>query len=101
LGDALVQADEAAITGCQHEIAAASRDFHAAAAAAATGRGDTLDASRAVTLMTALARCRRLGFSLSLLLGTSPAPADSPRGYSPVGRPVVPADGGTFLTARG
>jgi len=100
LGDALVQADEAAITGCQHEIAAASGDFHAAAAGAGR-RGDTLDAACAVTLMTALARCRRLGFSLSLLLGTSPAPADSLRGYSPVGRPVVPAGGGTFLTARG
>jgi len=100
LGDALARADHDAITACQREIEAASADF-CVAAADASGGGDTLAPARAVAVMTAMTRCRRLGFSLSLLMGHSPTPFDAPRGYTPVGRPVAMADGGTFLTARG
>ena len=100
LGDALAHADQDAITACQQVIAATSGDFRAAAADA-SARGDALAPARAVAVMTALARCRRLGFSLSLITGQLPTPSDAPRGYTPVGRPVAAADGGTFLTARG
>lgn len=100
LGDALVQADEGAITACRHAIEATSGDFRAAAAVART-IDEALPPARAIAVMSALARCRRLGFSLSLMTGQSPTPSDAPRGYGPVGRPVAQADGGTFLTARG
>ena len=100
LGDALVQADHDAITACQHVIETASGDFRAAAADA-SAIGETWPPEQVLSVLAALVRCRRLGCSLSLMAGASPVPAETPRGYSPVGRPVVPADGGTFLTARG
>jgi len=100
LGDALAQADHDAIAACQHAIDTTSGDFRAAAAAA-SAIGDTLHPAQALSVMAALARCRRLGCSLSLLAGASPMPSESLHGYSPVGRPVAPSDGGTFVTARG
>jgi hypothetical protein len=100
LGDALVQADDRAIAACEQVIEATSGDFRAAALDAGPV-DDALSPASAVAVMSALARCRRLGFSLSRLTGQSPTPSDAPRGYGPVGRPVAPADGGTFLTARG
>ncbi|AMY10409.1 hypothetical protein LuPra_03639 [Luteitalea pratensis] len=100
LGDALAYADQDAITACQHVIEATSGDFRAAAVDG-SANGDTLTPAHAVAVMTALARCRRLGLSLSLMAGQSPATLNAPRGYSPVGRPVAQSGGGTFLTARG
>jgi hypothetical protein len=100
LGEARARPDHDAITACGRAIEATSADFRAAVADA-SARGDTLPPAGAVAAMTALARCRRLGFTLSLLGGQPPPVSAGPRGYTPGGRPAAAADGGTFLTARG
>jgi hypothetical protein len=100
LGDALAQAAPDAIAASEGVIEAASADF-CLAAGDARGRGETLPTASAVMVLTALARCRRLGFSLSLITGQPSTPSDAPRAYTPVGRAVAAAGGGTFLTARG
>jgi hypothetical protein len=100
LGDALAQADVAAIAASEALIETRSGAFRAAAAQATTA-GDTLPPSLSEAISRALARCRRLGLSLDRLTGQPATRPDDPRGYTPVGRPVAQANGGTFLTARG
>jgi hypothetical protein len=100
LADALAHADGAAIAASERSLDVRTEEFRAAAAAAVAA-GEPLAPTATVIMTTALSRCRRLGFSLSLLAGpTAPTP-DAPHGYTPVGRPLSAADGGTFLTARG
>lgn len=99
LGDALAKASPEAVAETETSIDATVCAFrHAAEEAVAAGETLTPEAARAVT--SALARCRRLGSSLALLLGAA-APADAPRAYTPVGRPLSPSDGASFLIARG
>ena len=100
LADALAHADVSAITASEQTLEVRTEEFRAAAAAAVAA-GDSLAPTAAVIMTTALSRCRRLGFSLSLLAGPAAPPPDAPHGYTPVGRPLSAADGGTFLTARG
>jgi hypothetical protein len=100
LGDALAQADAAAIAASEALIETRSGAFRAAALQARTA-GETLPPSSSEALSRALARCRLLGLSLNRLTGQPATTPDAPRGYTPVGRPVAQADGGTFLTARG
>lgn len=100
LGDSLAQARYQGMADSETAIDARVGAFrHAALEAAVTGEALTADDARVLT--TALSRCRRLGVSLTLLTGSSAAPADAPSAYTPVGRPLSQADGGSFLTARG
>ena len=100
LADALAQGRPEAIEASEHQIEARAQAF-TQAATDAVRTGDTLAPEQAMAVTAALARCRRLGFSLSLLTGHQPVAADAPRGYTPVGRPLTAPGGGAFLTARG
>lgn len=100
LGDALAQADVTAIADNESTLGACVGAFRLEAAHALE-RGTTLTEGVANDLTSALMRCRRLGLSLTLLAGASPASSDGPQAYTPVGRPLVASDGGAFLTARG
>jgi hypothetical protein len=100
LGDALARADAAAIAGSESALGACVGTFRRAAADA-LGSGATLTPAALAAVTSALSRCRRLGLSLTLLTGTSPAPCDAPQAYTPVGLPLLAPDGGAFLTARG
>jgi hypothetical protein len=100
LADALVQVRLESIVASEALIDASVRDFRAAVdGAMAVGAAVAPDEARRVAV--ALARCRRLGHSLSELTGHPRSAPDSPPGYTPVGRPLSHADGGTVLTARG
>lgn len=100
LGDALANADVAAIADSEVVLGACVGAFRSDAAdALASGVPLTPGAIAAMT--SAVSRCRRLGMSLTLLTGTAPAPVDAPQAYTPVGRPLMPSDGASILTARG
>ena len=100
LGDALAQADVAAIADSESMLGACVGAFRSEATdALASGTPLTPGAIAAMT--SALSRCRRLGLSLTLLTGASTTPVDAPQAYTPVGRPLLASDGGSFLTARG
>ena len=100
LGDALAQVRHESIAVSEALIDARVREFRAAAADAAAS-GDTLVPDEARVVTEALSRCRRLGYSLAMLTGQRSSSPDSPRGYTPVGRPLSHADEGSFVTARG
>lgn len=68
--------------------------------AAASAPGQSAAEPSLVAVATALARCRRLGASLSRITGQQPS-VDLPSGYTPVGHPRSQADGASFVTARG
>lgn len=99
LADALAHVRPEAIAASETLIESRAVAF-LAAAADAVASGDSLAPERLRTITRALSRCRRLGCSLLLMTGQPAAFPDAPRGYTPVGRPVSPADAGTFLTAR-
>jgi hypothetical protein len=100
LGDALAQADAAAIADSESVLGACVGAFRSEATHA-IGSGAILANDAIAAMTSALSRCRRLGLSLTLLTGASAEPVDAPQAYSPVGRPLSSSDGGTFLTARG
>jgi hypothetical protein len=100
LGDALAQVRHESIVVSEALIDVRVRAFRAAAADAVAS-GDTLDPDEARGVSEALSRCRRLGSSLAMLTGDRSSFPDSPRGYTPVGRPLSHADEGSYVTARG
>jgi hypothetical protein len=100
LGDALAQARQQGLSDSETAIEARVAAFRSAADLAAA-TGEPLTAVDALALTAALSRCRRLGFSLTLLTGSSSDAPDAPRAYTPVGLPLSQSDGGSFLTARG
>lgn len=95
LADALTRARVETVA---NDMAARVRDFQAAAA----GLGPDVDDATAfevARVAEALARCRRLGASLTLL--TRPyVPADLPNGYGAIGQLLPPSGEGTSVTAR-
>lgn len=99
LADALAQVRPEGVAASETDIEACAREFRAAAADAVAS-GDRLAPIDALRVSAALARCRRLGVSLSLLAGPHTPPPDSPQGYSPVGQPLATGGEGAFLTAR-
>jgi hypothetical protein len=99
LADALAQARHESMAACESTIEARAREFRQAAVEAVT-TGEALAPEQMQALTAVLARCRRLGGSLSLLTGQPPDPA-TPSGYTPVGRPLSPGGGATYVTARG
>lgn len=100
LADALAQARHESIAACESTIETRAHDFRQAAVDA-VACGEALAPERMQVLTAALARCRRLGVSLSLLTGQPTADSETPYGYTPVGRPLSSGGGATFLTARG
>ena len=107
LAQALESLAEALAHGRAEQIAASEAALEAgtmgfrAAVADATACGNTEASQMATVVGTALARCRRLGASLSLLAGPTEFFPDAPKGYTPVGQPRGSTDGVSFLTARG
>jgi len=100
LADALAQARHESMAACESTIESRARAFRQAAVEA-VACGEALQPEQMQVLTAALARCRRLGVSLSLLTGQPAPDAETPRGYTPVGRPLSPGGEATFLTARG
>lgn len=99
LADSLMQARPDATAAQVTDIDCRVREFQAAAADAVAA-GHALADDDVAGVQRALARCRRLGASLTLLTGRfAPAP-DAPYGYGPVGQPLPQAGEGTSLTAR-
>lgn len=99
LADALAQARPDAVAAGVDDIDARVRDFQEAAAEAVTG-GASLPPEDAARVSEALARCRRLGVSLSLLARPFLPPPEAPHGYDPVGQPLSSPGEGAFLTTR-
>ncbi|MGV3516724.1 hypothetical protein [Luteitalea sp.] len=100
LADALAHVREDGLAASEAVLAERTLAFQAAVADAGP-RGDVLAPDRVRAITAALARCRRLGCSLSLLIGAPASSSDVPRGYTPVGQPLSSGDAGIFLTARG
>jgi hypothetical protein len=99
LADALAQARHESMAACEATIEATAHEFRQAAVEA-VATGEALTPEQMHILTAALARCRRLGVSLSLLTGQPVPDSETSRGYTPVGRPL-PGGGATLLTARG
>ena len=100
LGDALVQARPDAIEASEALVAARVEAYRRAVAHVASGTVIAVAADTLLRLRAALARCRRLGCSLTLITGQASS-VDTPRAYTPHGQPLAAAGGGAFLTARG
>lgn len=99
LAEALAHAQPDQIAASEAALEAGTMAFRAAVADAAACGDDEQDV--ALVVSTALARCRRLGSSLTLLTGPTAPAAAGPTGYTPVGRPRSAADGLSLVTARG
>ncbi len=99
LADALTRVDYDVMANSETTLHARVQAFRVAAADAVSA-GESLSPADADTLVTAMARCRRLGGSLLQLTG-APASFDAPGGYTPVGQLHASVDGGAYLTARG
>lgn len=100
LAEALAHARPDAIAASEAALEAGTIAFRAAVAGAAAG-GEATEPDVALVVSAALARCRRLGLSLTLLAGPTAPAAEGPTGYTPVGRPRSAADGLSLVTARG
>lgn len=99
LADALAHAQLDAVAAGVEDIEMRVRDFRDATAEAAAA-GMSVSAVEVAPLTRALARCRRLGASLTLLARPFAPLPDAPHGYGPVGQPLPASGEGTSLTAR-
>jgi len=99
LADALTRVDYDVMANSETPLHMRVQAFKTAAADALSA-GESLSSIDAESLVTAMARCRRLGGSLLQLTG-APASFDAPGGYTPVGQLHASVDGGAYLTARG
>lgn len=99
LADALAQARPDAVAAGVVDVEARVRAFQAAAADAVAA-GESVTPPEIATLSRALARCRRLGASLTLLTRPFAPSPDTPHGYGPVGQPLPTSGEGYSLTAR-
>ena len=99
LADALVQARSETVAARVDDI---DRCVHAfrAAAADALASGQPVAEDDLAGVQHGLARCRRLGASLTLLTRRFAPVPDAPYGYGPVGQPLPTTGEGASLTAR-
>jgi len=100
LATALACVNPAAIAAAETHLDRCVTAFQAAARASAA-TGETLAPRDAYAVTAALARCRRLGGSLSLFTGAWRSMPQPPVAYGPVGHLVPRPEDGQLMAARG